>query len=98
VKVEIRSNPAIYPYGRFEKYLKQKGVYDDYVKNFSFGEKYIKPDDEIIISTLEHHANIVPWQMMCGRKKAKLKMSSKSTKLQLSNTDDTDFVNCSISS
>ena len=31
---------------------------------FSFGERYIKPGDEIILSHLEHHANIVPWQMM----------------------------------
>ena len=41
---------------------------------FSFGEKYIKAGDEIIISHLEHHANIVPWQMMCERKGAVLKV------------------------
>jgi cysteine desulfurase / selenocysteine lyase len=41
---------------------------------FSFGEKYIKEGDEILISAMEHHANIVPWQMMCQRKKAKLKV------------------------
>jgi cysteine desulfurase/selenocysteine lyase len=41
---------------------------------FSFGEKYIKEGDEIIISTLEHHANIVPWQMLCERKNAILKV------------------------
>lgn len=41
---------------------------------FSFGEKYIKPGDEVIISEMEHHANIVPWQMMCERKGAKLKI------------------------
>jgi cysteine desulfurase / selenocysteine lyase len=41
---------------------------------FSFGERYIKPGDEIIISHLEHHANIVPWQMMCERKGALLKV------------------------
>jgi cysteine desulfurase/selenocysteine lyase len=41
---------------------------------FSFGERYIKQGDEIIISHLEHHANIVPWQMMCQRKKAVLKV------------------------
>ena len=41
---------------------------------FSFGEKYIHEGDEIIISTLEHHANIVPWQMLCERKKAILKI------------------------
>jgi cysteine desulfurase / selenocysteine lyase len=39
---------------------------------FSFGERYIKPGDEIILSCLEHHANIVPWQMMCERKGAVL--------------------------
>lgn len=41
---------------------------------FSFGERYIKPGDEIILSVLEHHANIVPWQMMCERKRANLKI------------------------
>lgn len=41
---------------------------------FSFGERFINPGDEIIISHLEHHANIVPWQMMCERKKALLKV------------------------
>jgi cysteine desulfurase/selenocysteine lyase len=41
---------------------------------FSFGERYIKAGDEIIISHLEHHANIVPWQMLCQRKKAFLKV------------------------
>jgi cysteine desulfurase/selenocysteine lyase len=41
---------------------------------FSFGERYIKPGDEIIISHLEHHANIVPWQMMCERKNAVLRV------------------------
>lgn len=41
---------------------------------FSFGERYIGAGDEIIISTVEHHANIVPWQMMCERKGASLKI------------------------
>jgi cysteine desulfurase/selenocysteine lyase len=41
---------------------------------FSFGERYIREGDEIVISNLEHHANIVPWQMMCERKKAKLRI------------------------
>lgn len=35
---------------------------------------YIKKDDEIIISYLEHHSNIVPWQMLCERTGAKLKV------------------------
>jgi len=41
---------------------------------FSFGERYINPGDEIIVSHLEHHANIVPWQMMCERKGAVLRV------------------------
>jgi cysteine desulfurase/selenocysteine lyase len=41
---------------------------------FSFGEKYIHKGDEIIVSEMEHHANIVPWQMLCERKKAVLKV------------------------
>jgi len=39
---------------------------------YSFGERYVQPGDEILISAMEHHANIVPWQMMCERKGAKL--------------------------
>jgi cysteine desulfurase/selenocysteine lyase len=41
---------------------------------FSFGERYVHEGDEIVISGMEHHANIVPWQMLCERKKAKLKV------------------------
>jgi cysteine desulfurase/selenocysteine lyase len=41
---------------------------------FSFGERYIGQGDEIIVSNLEHHANIVPWQMLCERKNASLKV------------------------
>lgn len=41
---------------------------------FSFGEKYITSGDEVIISEMEHHSNIVPWQMMCDRKGAVLRV------------------------
>lgn len=41
---------------------------------FSFGERYVKEGDEIIVTEMEHHANIVPWQMLCERKHAKLKV------------------------
>ncbi len=41
---------------------------------FSFGERYIETGDEIVISHLEHHANIVPWQMLCERKGAILRV------------------------
>ena len=41
---------------------------------FSFGEKYVHRGDEIVISEMEHHSNIVPWQMLCERKGALLKV------------------------
>ncbi|MDP4209491.1 MAG: cysteine desulfurase [Bacteroidota bacterium] len=41
---------------------------------FSFGELYVRPGDEIIVSGMEHHSNIIPWQMMCDRKGAKLRV------------------------
>lgn len=41
---------------------------------YSFGERYIKEGDEIIISHMEHHSNIVPWQLLAERKGAKLKV------------------------
>ncbi len=41
---------------------------------FSFGEKYVHKGDEILISEMEHHSNIVPWQMLCERKGAQLKV------------------------
>lgn len=40
----------------------------------SFGKKHLKKGDEIIISTMEHHSNIVPWQMVCEEKEAILKV------------------------
>jgi len=40
---------------------------------FSFGETFLKEGDEIIVSAMEHHSNLVPWQMVCERKKCKLK-------------------------
>ena len=41
---------------------------------FSYGEVFVKAGDEIIISEMEHHSNIVPWQMLCERKNAMLKV------------------------
>ena len=40
----------------------------------TWGRQNIKEGDEIIISGMEHHSNIVPWQMLCLEKKAKLKV------------------------
>jgi cysteine desulfurase/selenocysteine lyase len=40
---------------------------------FSFGETFLEEGDEIIVSAMEHHSNLVPWQMLCERKKCTLK-------------------------
>ncbi|MEJ5261795.1 MAG: cysteine desulfurase [Ignavibacterium sp.] len=40
----------------------------------SYGRKYFNEGDEIIISHMEHHSNIVPWQLICEEKKAKLRV------------------------
>lgn len=40
----------------------------------SYGRKNIKEGDEIIISHMEHHSNIVPWQLLCQEKNAKLRI------------------------
>ena len=40
----------------------------------SFGRKFVNPRDEVIISNIEHHANTVPWQVLCDEKGATLKV------------------------
>ena len=41
---------------------------------FCFGEAFVKEGDEVIVTEAEHHSNIVPWQLMCRRKGAILKV------------------------
>ena len=41
---------------------------------FSFGEAFVRAGDEIIVGEAEHHSDIVPWQMLCERKGAVLKV------------------------
>lgn len=41
---------------------------------FSFGEAFVKSGDEVIVSEMEHHSNLVPWQLLCQRKNATLKV------------------------
>ena len=41
---------------------------------FSFGEAFVGEGDEVIVSRAEHHSNIVPWQLMCRRKGARIKV------------------------
>ena len=40
----------------------------------SFGRRFVAAEDEIVISAIEHHANIVPWQMLCEEKGAGLRV------------------------
>lgn len=41
----------------------------------SFGQAFVRPGDEVLISEMEHHSNIVPWQMLCERHGAILKVA-----------------------
>ena len=41
---------------------------------FSFGEAFVKEGDEVVVTEAEHHSNIVPWQLMCRRKGAVLRV------------------------
>ncbi|QEC45895.1 cysteine desulfurase [Pseudobacter ginsenosidimutans] len=41
---------------------------------FSYGKQFVKPGDTIIISAMEHHSNIVPWQILCEDRGANLKV------------------------
>ncbi|ANH83764.1 cysteine sulfinate desulfinase [Niabella ginsenosidivorans] len=41
---------------------------------YTWGRKHLKEGDEVIISGMEHHSNIVPWQIVCEEKKAVLKV------------------------
>ena len=40
----------------------------------SWGRKHLGPGDEVIVSTMEHHSNIVPWQLICAERGAKVKV------------------------
>ncbi len=69
-----KNNSGIYKCKHSHEIIITKGATDsiNLVAN-SFGKKFLKPGDEVIISALEHHANIVPWQMICEEKGAILK-------------------------
>ncbi len=40
----------------------------------SFGRRFLQPGDEVVISAMEHHSNIVPWQLICEERKASLRV------------------------
>lgn len=41
----------------------------------TYGRRNLKPGDEVLITAMEHHSNIVPWQMICEEKQAKLRVA-----------------------
>ncbi len=42
----------------------------------TYGRTHVGPGDEVLITAMEHHSNIVPWQMLCAEKNAKLRVAS----------------------
>lgn len=49
----------------------------------SFGKRFIKPGNSVIISAMEHHSNIIPWQMMCEERGGVLKVAPINNKGEL---------------
>ena len=41
---------------------------------YSFGEAYVNPGDDVIVTEMDHHSNFVPWQMMCERRGANFRV------------------------
>lgn len=56
----------------------------------SFGQRFVRAGDEILISALEHHSNIVPWQLLCKQTGANLKVipMNKQGELELNQIED----------
>lgn len=60
---------------------------------FSYGEAFCSAGDEIIVSVMEHHSNIVPWQMLCERKCMKLRVIPMNEKGELNLQAYKDLLN-----
>lgn len=54
---------------------------------FSYGLNFLTPDDEILITVMEHHSNMLPWQMVARKTGAKLKYLYCSKEGEISNED-----------
>lgn len=59
----------------------------------SYLEPQLKPGDEVLISAMEHHANIVPWQLLCERTGAKLKVIPVTDEVELDLSDFDELLN-----
>ncbi len=50
---------------------------------YAYGDKFVGEGDEVVVSEMEHHSNIVPWQLLCQRKGATLRVAKVSDKGEL---------------
>ena len=48
-----------------------------------FGRAFIHPEDEIVVTEIEHHSNLVPWQMLCKERGAHLRICRVTDKVPL---------------
>lgn len=72
---ESRTTVAGFINAKPEELIFTKGTTDAInLLAYTFGKQFIKEGDEIIISAMEHHSNIVPWQLCCEDRKAVLKV------------------------
>lgn len=72
---EARTTVAGFINAKPEELIFTKGTTDAInLLAYTFGKQFIKEGDEIIISAMEHHSNIVPWQLCCEDRKAILKV------------------------
>lgn len=59
---------------------------------FTIAEKHLREGDNVVITALEHHANIVPWQMACKRKNAELRILPVTKDLELDESQISDII------
>ncbi len=61
--------------GKSEEIIYTKGTTESInLVAYSYGKAFVQPGDEIVISEMEHHSNIVPWQILCEDRGAQLKV------------------------
>ena len=56
---------------------------------YSWGRQHVGEGDEVLITRMEHHSNIVPWQLLCAERGAKLRYLSVSDEGELASTSST---------
>jgi cysteine desulfurase/selenocysteine lyase len=73
-RVRIKVRDFIHARSEFEIIFTRGTTESINLAAHSFGNQFVNEGDEIIISAMEHHSNIVPWQLLCERKKAVLRI------------------------